>query len=205
MTLMDLLSDDGSPTAESRESTLCESVSTMLSALPLAGTEGVDSTPDRVARMWLDELTSGYRVDVDALLKTFPSDGYRGMVIVKDIPVTSVCEHHLVPIVGYAHIGYFPEDRVVGLSKLPRVVNAYAKRLQVQERLTNQIADALAHGSLNARGVMVVIEAEHLCMTVRGVQAPGTRTLTASAHGLFKDNADGEKDEFFRLIGKGNN
>lgn len=165
--------------------------------------EGIKSTPDRVSKMWLDELTSGYDVDVDALLKTFPDEGYRDMVIVRDVPVTSVCEHHLVPIVGYAHVGYFPAGRVVGLSKIPRVVQAYSKRLQVQERLTEEIALALFNGSLDPAGVMVVVEAEHMCMTMRGVQVPGTKTLTAAAYGRFDDNENNEKDEFYRLIGKG--
>lgn len=170
---------------------------------PNPGREGIESTPERVARMWVDELTTGYDVDIPSLLKTFPDDGYGGQVIVKDIPVTSVCEHHLVPIVGYAHIGYYPQGRVVGLSKLPRVVRAFSKRLQVQERLTQEIADALWEQPLDPAGVIVVVEAEHLCMTVRGVQAPGTRTLTAATYGRYETNHEGEKDEFFRLIRKG--
>lgn len=162
--------------------------------------EGVQDTPPRVAKMWVDELTSGYQTDIPSLLRTFPADDYDGAVIVKDIPLTSTCEHHLVPFVGYAHVGYFPSERVVGLSKIPRLVNAYAKRLQIQERLTGQIADALDE-YLDPRGVIVVVSAEHLCMTIRGVQAPGTRTVTSAVRGMFKDNEDGEKEEFLRLIG----
>lgn len=168
---------------------------------PTSPREGTSDTPERVAKMWVNELTSGYGVDIASLLRTFPADDYDGAVIVKDIPVTSTCEHHLVPFVGYAHVGYFPSDRVVGLSKIPRLVNAYAKRLQIQERLTGQIADALDE-HLNPRGVIVVVSAEHLCMTIRGVQAPGTRTVTSAVRGMFKDNEDGEKEEFLRLIGR---
>lgn len=162
---------------------------------------GVHDTPDRVARMWVQELTSGYDADFESILKTFPSEDYDGIVTVKDIPVTSTCEHHLVPFVGYAHIGYLPGEEVVGLSKLPRLVNAFSRRLQIQERLTKQIADTLDK-FLKPRGVIVVVEAEHLCMTIRGVQAPGTKTLTSAVRGLFNTNEEGEKEEFFRLIGK---
>lgn len=161
--------------------------------------EGIESTPKRVAKMWLEELTAGYAVDVPSLFKLFPDEGYDGIVTVKDIPVTSVCEHHLVPIVGYAHIGYFPGPKgVVGLSKLPRVVNAYARRLQVQERLTEQIIEAIDE-HMEPRGVCVVISAEHLCMTMRGVQAPGTRTVTSAARGLFIEK-QGTKEEFMRMV-----
>lgn len=162
---------------------------------------GVQETPDRVARMWLNELTSGYAVDVESLFRLFPDEGYGGMVVVKDVPVTSVCEHHLVPIVGYAHLAYFPDGKVIGLSKLPRVVNAFARRLQLQERLTQQVHGAI-ETYLQPRGAIVVIEAEHLCMTVRGVQAPGTRTITCVVSGAFHANIDHEKEEFFRHIGK---
>lgn len=163
--------------------------------------EGLDDTPDRVARMYLDELCSGHSVDVQGLFRTFENEGYDGMITLKDIPVVSLCEHHLVPFVGHAHIGYFPNGKIVGLSKVARVVNAYTRRLQIQERLTKQVCDAIAE-NLEPRGVMVVIEAEHLCMTIRGVQAPGTKTITSAVTGLFTKNNEGEKDEFLRLIGK---
>lgn len=179
-----------------------EHVKRMLTHLtPNPKASGIQETPDRVARMWLNELTSGYDVDVAGLFRLFEDEGYGGMVVVKDIPVTSVCEHHLVPIVGYAHLGYFPNGKVVGLSKLPRVVNAFSRRLQVQERLTKQIHDAMKE-HLDPVGAIVLIEAEHLCMTVRGVQAPGTRTVTCSVSGAFRDNDDGEKEEFLRHIGR---
>lgn len=163
--------------------------------------EGIRDTPERVSRMYVEELCSGYEVDVASLLRTFPSEDYNGIVAQTKIPVTSLCEHHLVPFVGYAHIGYFPNGRVVGLSKVARLVNAYARRLQIQERLTDQICHSLEE-HLHARGVMVVVEAEHMCMTIRGVQAPGTKTITSAVTGLFNENQEGEKEEFLRLIGK---
>lgn len=163
--------------------------------------QGLHDTPDRVSRMWVDELTSGYNVNLEYLFKTFESDGYDGIVIVKDIPFTSVCEHHLIPFVGYAHVGYLPNGKVVGLSKIARLVNAYSRRLQIQERLTQQVTEELQE-RLQPRGVAVVVEAEHMCMAIRGVQAPGTKTVTSAVRGVFNTNEEGEKDEFFRLIGK---
>lgn len=158
-------------------------------------------TPGRVARMWVNEIYGGYSIIPEDLLKTFDSAGYDGMVVLKDIPVISSCEHHLVPFTGYAHVGYLPNGKVVGLSKIARIVAAYSRRLQIQERLTGQIADTI-HTGLDARGVMVVVEAEHMCLTIRGVQAPGTKTLTSAVRGLFNSNEEGEKTEFLRLIGK---
>lgn len=163
---------------------------------------GLIETPERVTKMWLDELTSGYAVDIEGLFKTFDDhENYNGMVVLKDIPVRSQCEHHMVPFVGYAHIGYFPDQRVVGLSKLPRLVDAYSRRLQLQERLTQQIHDAMLE-HLHPRGVIVVVEAEHLCLTLRGVQQPGTMTMTSAVSGLFRDTDEYARDEFFHLIGK---
>lgn len=164
---------------------------------------GTEDTPKRVSKMWKEELCSGYNIDPrQYLAKRFPSD-YEGMVVVRDIPLTSVCEHHLVPFVGYAHVGYIPEQGqgVIGLSKIARIVDAYARRLQIQERLTNQVASLLNEG-LYPKGVIVVVEAEHLCMTIRGVQKPGTKTLTSAVTGVFNTNEEGEKSEFLRLIGK---
>lgn len=166
--------------------------------------EGIASTPQRVAKMWVEEFTMGYEVDIPSLFKLFPDEGFGGLVTIMDIPVTSVCEHHMVPIVGHAHIGYFPSKKgVIGLSKMARVVNAFARRLQIQERLTQQIIDAI-EDNMDPRGVMIVIEAEHLCMTMRGVQAPGTITKTSTVTGMFKENNEGEKDEFLRLVGNKN-
>lgn len=185
----------------SREIRLQEITKRMLTHLtPHPDARGVRETPARVARMWIDELTTGYRVDVAQLFRTFEDEGYGGMVVVKDNPVRSVCEHHLVPIVGYAHIAYIPDGKVVGLSKLPRLVEAYSRRLQVQERLTRQIKDAIKE-FLAPAGVIVVISAEHMCMTLRGVQAPGTRTITCDVAGKFEEAS--LKEEFFKMIGNG--
>ena len=168
---------------------------------PVPDREGIQSTPERVAKMWVNELTMGYGINIPALFKLFPDEGFGGLVTIMDVPVTSTCEHHMVPIVGYAHIGYFPGAKgVIGLSKMARVVNAFSRRLQIQERLTQQIIDAIEE-HMEPRGVMVVVEAEHLCMTMRGVQAPGTITKTSTVSGMFRENNEGEKDEFLRLIG----
>lgn len=168
---------------------------------PDSSRKGLKETPERVSQMWIKELTSGYDVNVPALFKTFEPEDYNGIVVVRDIPFTSVCEHHLVPFVGFAHVGYLPDKSIVGLSKLARVVKAYARRLQVQERITHQVVEAIEK-HLKPRGVIVVLEAEHMCMTIRGVQAPGTKTVTSAVRGVFNTNEEGEKDEFFRLIGK---
>jgi GTP cyclohydrolase I len=166
---------------------------------PTTPRSGTSDTPQRVAKMYIEELCSGYEVDVEGLFTTFGNEGYDGMIIVKDIPLVSLCEHHLVPFVGHAHVGYFPNGKVVGLSKIARVVSAYSRRLQIQERLTNQIAVAMEK-NLTPRGVIVVLSAEHLCMTIRGVQAPGTKTITSAVKGLFNENKEQEKEEFLRLI-----
>jgi len=159
--------------------------------------DGIRETPERVGRMWVEELTIGYDVDVPSLFRLFDAEDFAGMIVVKDIPVRSLCEHHLVPIVGYAHLGYFPAGRVIGLSKLARLVEAYARRLQVQERLTRQVHAAMSE-HLEQNGVAVMIEAEHMCMTLRGVQAPGTKTVTATMTGRFQETQ--VKDEFLASI-----
>lgn len=179
-----------------------QEVARMLKHLdPTSPRKGTDDTPSRVARMYVDELCSGYRESAADVLRTFDSEGYDGMVVLRDVPFVSLCEHHLVPFVGYAHIGYFPDQKVVGLSKIARVVSVYARRLQIQERLTRQITQCLEE-HLSARGVIAVLEAEHMCMTIRGVQAPGTKTITSSVCGMFEENKDDCKTEFLRLIGK---
>lgn len=167
---------------------------------PQPDRDGLNDTPNRVARMYLNELCSGYDTDVDSLFRTFDSES-QDMVIQKDIPMVSLCEHHLVPFIGHAHVGYLPNGRVIGLSKIKRVVDVYARRLQIQERMTKQIADAIDK-HLEPRGCIIVIEAEHLCMTIRGVQSPGTKTITSAVRGLFNTNAEGEKEEFLRLLGR---
>ena len=151
--------------------------------------DGLQETPDRVARAW-GELLAGHGADPSGILgKTFDI-AHDEMVLVKDIELVSTCEHHMLPFTGVAHVGYIPsgEGRVTGLSKLARLVDAYARRLQVQERLTTQIADALVE-HLDARGVIVVVEAEHTCMTMRGVRKPGSRTVTSAVRGLLRDPA----------------
>lgn len=156
-------------------------------------------TPDRVARMWCEEFTSGYDVDIAALFRTFDAEEYGGMVAVQDIPVCSTCEHHMLPIIGFAHIGYVPDGKVIGLSKLPRLVNAYSRRLQIQERLTHQISEAIEE-HLAPRGSIVVISAEHTCTTLRGIQAPGTLTKTCEVNGVFRDPAESARQEFLELL-----
>jgi GTP cyclohydrolase I len=150
--------------------------------------EGLARTPERVAN-FLTEYTSGRDVDPATLLETRFSADHDEMVIVKDIPFASLCEHHMVPFRGVAHVGYIPSKtgEVTGLSKLARVVDAVAKQLQMQERLTAQIADAIEK-ALDPRGVIVVLEAEHMCMSMRGVNKPGHTTVTSSVRGVFREN-----------------
>jgi GTP cyclohydrolase I len=150
--------------------------------------EGLRDTPRRVARAYA-ELTAGLRQTPSDVLTTTFDIGHDEMVLVRDIELWSMCEHHLVPFTGVAHVGYIPSESgmITGLSKLARLVDVYAKRPQVQERLTTQIADALMD-VLNPAGVFVVIEAEHLCMSMRGVKKPGSLTVTSAVRGLFKDN-----------------
>nr|WP_307861982.1 GTP cyclohydrolase I FolE [Nocardioides sp. SYSU D00065] len=147
--------------------------------------EGLRETPARVARAYA-ELTQGLRQTARDVLTTTFDLGHEEMVLVKDIELWSMCEHHLVPFTGVAHVGYIPAEsgKITGLSKLARLVDVYAKRPQVQERLTTQVADSLME-ILEARGVIVVIEAEHLCMTMRGVKKAGARTITSAVRGAF--------------------
>jgi len=151
--------------------------------------EGLVETPQRVARAWR-EWFSGYALDPDAYLtRTFEEvEGYDEMVVLRDIPFESHCEHHLAPIIGKAHIGYLPGGKVVGISKLARVVEAYSRRLQVQEKLTAQIADCIER-VLQPRGVGVVIAASHECMTTRGVHTRGVSMVTSTMRGSFRDDA----------------
>ena len=151
--------------------------------------EGIARTPERVAGMFA-ELFAGLDEDPgEALSVTFEA-GHDEMILVKDIPFHSMCEHHLIPMVGDAHVAYIPNEdgRITGLSKLARLVEGYAKRPQVQERITSQIADTLER-VLKPRGVLVVLEAEHLCMSMRGVNKPGATTVTSAVRGLFRDDA----------------
>jgi len=159
---------------------------------------GLEETPKRVAKS-LAFLTRGYHQDVDALLNgaLFPIE-YDEMVIVKDIDFFSLCEHHLLPFFGKCHVGYIPRKHVVGLSKIPRIVDAFSRRLQVQERLTVQIAQTLQK-QLNPHGVGVVMEARHLCMSMRGVERQNTIAVTSEMQGVFRKQQQ-TRDEFLKLI-----
>jgi GTP cyclohydrolase I len=162
--------------------------------------EGLLRTPDRVARS-LDFLTSGYDQNIGQVLNgAIFEESYSEMVVVKDIELYSLCEHHLLPFFGRAHVAYVPDGRVVGLSKLPRLVDVFARRLQVQERLTTQIAGALDEVLL-PQGVGVVIEAAHLCMMMRGVQKQNSQTITSSMRGVFLSDPR-TRGEFLALLGR---
>jgi len=162
--------------------------------------EGLLGTPERVARAY-QEFFAGYQADpVEYLQRTFEEvEGYDEMVVLRDIRFESHCEHHLAPIIGVAHVGYLPRKRVVGISKLARVVETYAKRLQIQEKMTAQIANTI-NDVLEPSGVAVVIEAMHQCMTTRGVHKPGTSLLTSRMLGAFRDDPSTRR-EFLAMIG----
>lgn len=163
--------------------------------------EGLKKTPSRVARA-LAEITSGYTTDIDKLLNgAFFKADYKEMVMVRDISFHSLCEHHMLPFFGTAHIAYIPGGKIIGLSKLPRLVDAFAKRLQVQERLTVQIAGTLFR-HLRPRGVGVVLEARHLCMTMRGVKNVSSSATTSSMLGVFRTDSR-VREEFLNLIKRG--
>lgn len=161
--------------------------------------EGLSGTPDRVARAW-GELTAGYHLDPREVLKTdFESEGYDQMVACRQIEFWSLCEHHLLPFMGTAVVAYIPDKRVIGLSKLARLVDVYARRLQIQERMTNQIAQALVE-IVGARGVGVVVTARHLCMAARGVGKQQSDMVTSSLHGIIKEDPKA-RGEFMSLAG----
>lgn len=160
--------------------------------------EGLQRTPVRVARMY-EEIFCGLKEEPETHLQKMFSEEHEEMVLVKDIPLYSMCEHHLLPFFGKAHVAYIPRrGNITGLSKLARVVEGYAKRPQLQERLTSQIADAIMK-KLNPYGVLVVIEAEHMCMTIRGVNKPGSKTVTSAVRGLF-ERSEATRTEAFSLI-----
>ena len=161
--------------------------------------EGLIGTPDRVARAY-KEFFAGYEQDPEEILRTTfeEVEGYDEMVLVKDIGVESHCEHHMVPIIGRAHIAYIPNNRVVGISKLARVVDIFAKRLQIQEKMTAQIANAIEN-VLQPKGIAVVIDASHQCMTTRGVNKPESSTVTSAMRGVFNDNPR-TRNEFLSFI-----
>ena len=163
---------------------------------------GLKDTPARVARAYAETFAGLWQDPGDILATTFDED-HDELVLVKDIPMYSTCEHHLVPFHGVAHIGYIPgeDGRVTGLSKLARLVEVYARRPQVQERMTSQIADGL-NDVLKPRGVLVVIEAEHLCMAMRGIRKPGSRTVTSAVRGIFRDNQATRFEAMSLVLGK---
>jgi GTP cyclohydrolase IA len=164
--------------------------------------EGLRETPRRVARAY-QEIFAGLRQRPEDVLTTTFDLGHDEMVLVKDIEVMSSCEHHLVPFVGHAHIGYIPshDGKITGLSKLARLVDVYARRPQVQERMTRQIADAMVEG-LKPRGVLVVVEAEHLCMAMRGIRKPGSITVTSAVRGIFRDSAATRAEAMSLVLGR---
>lgn len=165
---------------------------------PTPARQGIRETPERVARAW-EEWCSGYGVDIPGLFKCFNdgADGCDQMVVVKDIPFYSQCEHHLAPFFGTATVAYIPKGKLIGLSKLPKLVDAYARRLQVQERMTNQIADAI-DTNLSPVGVGVVVRARHLCMESRGIRQQGHHTVTSALRGVIRELGEA-RSEFLAL------
>jgi len=162
--------------------------------------EGLADTPERVARFYAEVFDGVHRDPGETIDAFFGDEHYQEIVIVREIPFYSMCEHHLVPFHGQAHVGYMPQGRVTGLSKLARLVDGYAKRPQMQERLTAQVADALCE-RLDPLGVIVVIEAEHLCMSMRGVRKPGAITVTSAVRGVMESNPSTRAEAMSLLLG----
>ena len=160
--------------------------------------EGLQKTPERVAKMYAELLSGIASNPREHLICQFTEDHHGEMVIVRDISFSSLCEHHMLPFIGKAHVAYIPaEGRITGLSKIARVIEGYSQRLQLQERLTSQIADAFVE-VLRPQGVLVVLEAEHMCMSIRGIKKPGTLTVTSAVRGVFRNNAT--RTEALKLI-----
>ena len=159
---------------------------------------GLKETPERVARMY-KEIFSGIETPTEELLKAIEGESHDEMVLLKDIPFYSICEHHLIPFIGKAHVAYIPSaGKIVGLSELVKAVDVLAKRLQVQERLTTQLADMIM-AKIKPKGAMVIINAEHLCISMRGMKKPGTRTVTSAVRGIFRTKQS-TRDELLELI-----
>jgi GTP cyclohydrolase I len=177
--------------------TLVSEMLTQIGEDPLR--EGLKRTPQRVTES-LKFLTRGYGMSVDDVINgALFNEKHESMILVRDIEIYSLCEHHMLPFYGRAHVAYLPDGKIVGLSKIPRVVDVFARRLQVQERLTDQVADALMR-VLEPQGVGVVIEAYHLCMMMRGVEKQNSKTITSALRGSFRDDAK-TREEFLRLVG----
>ena len=185
--------------AADREAVIA-TIHTLIEQLGLpADSDGLADTPRRIADMYLELFDGLHQDPADQLAVQF-EEGHDEMVTLKDIPFYSMCEHHFLPFHGTAHVGYLPNGKIVGLSKIARAVEIFARRPQVQERLTSQIADAI-ETNLGAKGVGVVIEAEHLCMTARGVRKPGSSMVTSAMRGRFR-TTENTRQEFLRLIGR---
>lgn len=167
--------------------------------------EGLRETPARVARMWVNELISGYFDDPNRYVKKFPVNGkelkHKDIVIVRDIPVRSICEHHLLPFYGYAHIAYIPSVEVLGFSKFARIIEVFAKRLQIQERLTEEVADYL-NSLLKPSGLLMIIEAIHTCALVRGVEEP-MHMVTMASRGIFETDEALRRETLTVIMGQG--
>jgi GTP cyclohydrolase IA len=196
---LDLNEPDNAASSAAPPDTIADLVRRMLKLIGEdPGRDGLRRTPERFEKA-LRYLTSGYHQDPEKLLNgAMFSVCYDQMVLVKDIEVYSLCEHHMLPFFGKCHVAYIPDKKVVGLSKLPRLVNMFARRLQIQERLTNQIASAIQQ-KISPLGVGVVIEARHLCMVMRGVEKQNSRTVTSAMLGSFRDNVQ-TREEFLSLI-----
>jgi GTP cyclohydrolase IA len=166
------------------------------------GRDGLKRTPERVAKAYAEQFAGLWAEPDDVLATTFDAN-HEEMVLVKDIPMYSTCEHHLLPFHGVAHVGYIPNEdgRITGLSKLARLVDLYSKRPQVQERLTSQVAEAMMR-RLEPRGAIVVIEAEHLCMSMRGIRKPGSRTVTSAVRGMFQDAPSTRAEAMSLILGR---
>lgn len=192
-----LISDDGID-----QERISKAVSEIIEAVgEKTEREGLRNTPERVARMY-EELLAGYRTDpVDILNEAIFDVSYDEMVLVRDIEFYSLCEHHLLPFIGRAHVAYMPDGKVIGLSKIPRIVDMFARRLQVQERMTSQIAK-LIEELTQPKGVAVVLEAVHLCSVMRGVKKHDARMTTSAMHGLFRKNL-ATRQEFLDMISRG--
>jgi GTP cyclohydrolase IA len=161
---------------------------------------GIKETPERVARMY-EEIFSGLETPTEELLKAIEGETHDELVLLKDIPFYSVCEHHMIPFIGKVHVAYIPSGgKIVGLSEIVKAVEVLAKRLQVQERLTTQLADLIMN-KLKPKGAMVIVDAEHLCISMRGVKKPGTRTVTSAVRGIFRSKQS-TRDELLELIKK---